>query len=140
MFVANMQMLRKVKYCRSYVVFLSDVCVWVCVRERWVYPSSSLGWRYGLNGNLGHIVNLIKISGSLFRSSHEGNLQTGSNEFVPPPTRWTAIGGYPKVASYDMLSEQLHYANPVPSLFATRTDWFSSFKVTKRRQNNQVIT
>ena len=31
----------------------------------------------------------------------------------PPPTRWTAIGGYPKVASYDMLGEQLHYSNPV---------------------------
>ena len=31
----------------------------------------------------------------------------------PPPTRQTAIGGYPKVASYDMLGEQLHYSNPV---------------------------
>ena len=29
------------------------------------------------------------------------------------PTRRTAIGGYPKVASYDMLGEQLHYSNPV---------------------------
>ena len=32
---------------------------------------------------------------------------------APPPTRRTAIGGYPKVASYDMLCEQLHYSNPV---------------------------
>ena len=32
---------------------------------------------------------------------------------APPPTRLTAIGGYPKVASYDMLGEQLHYSNPV---------------------------
>ena len=32
---------------------------------------------------------------------------------APPPTRRTAIGGYPKVASYDMLGEQLHYSNPV---------------------------
>ena len=32
---------------------------------------------------------------------------------APPPTRQTDIGGYPKVAFYDMLSEQLHYFNPV---------------------------
>ena len=32
---------------------------------------------------------------------------------APPPTRWTGIGGYPKVAPYDMLGEQLHYSNPV---------------------------
>ena len=32
---------------------------------------------------------------------------------APPPTRGTAIGGYPKVASYDMLGKQLHYSNPV---------------------------
>ena len=32
---------------------------------------------------------------------------------APPSTRRTAIGGYPKVASYDMLGEQLHYSNPV---------------------------
>ena len=32
---------------------------------------------------------------------------------APSPTRRTAIGWYPKVASYDMLSEQLHYSNPV---------------------------
>ena len=32
---------------------------------------------------------------------------------APPPTRRIAIGGYPKVASYDMLGEQLHYSNPV---------------------------
>ena len=32
---------------------------------------------------------------------------------APPPTRRTAIGGYPKVASYDILGEQLHYSNPV---------------------------
>ena len=28
-------------------------------------------------------------------------------------TRRTAIDGYPKVASYDMLYEQPHYSNPV---------------------------
>ena len=32
---------------------------------------------------------------------------------APPPKRRTAIGGYPKVASYDMLGEQLNYSNPV---------------------------
>ena len=32
---------------------------------------------------------------------------------APPPTRRTAIGGYPRVVSYDMLSEQFHYSNPV---------------------------
>ena len=32
---------------------------------------------------------------------------------APPPTRWTAIGGYSKVASYNMLGEQLHYSNSV---------------------------
>ena len=31
----------------------------------------------------------------------------------PPPTRRTPIGGYPRVASYDMLGEQLHYSNLV---------------------------
>ena len=32
---------------------------------------------------------------------------------APPPTRRTAIGGYPEVAFYDMLGEQVHYSNPV---------------------------
>ena len=32
---------------------------------------------------------------------------------APPPTKRTAIGGYPKVAFYDMLGEQLHNCNPV---------------------------
>ena len=32
---------------------------------------------------------------------------------APTSTRWTAIDGYPKIASYDMLGEQLHYSNPV---------------------------
>ena len=31
----------------------------------------------------------------------------------PPPTRLTAFGGYSKVASYDMLCEQLQYSNLV---------------------------
>ena len=32
---------------------------------------------------------------------------------APAPTRCIAIGGYPKVVSYDMLGEQLYYSNPV---------------------------
>ena len=33
---------------------------------------------------------------------------------VPPPlTKLTAIGGYPKVVSYDVLGEQLQYSNAV---------------------------
>ena len=32
---------------------------------------------------------------------------------TPPTTRRTAIGGYPKVTSYDMLAKQLHCSNPV---------------------------
>ena len=32
---------------------------------------------------------------------------------VPPSTRRSAIGRSPRVASYDMLGEQLHYSNPL---------------------------
>ena len=32
---------------------------------------------------------------------------------APPSTRRIAIGGYPKVASYDMLGEKLDNSNPV---------------------------
>ena len=32
---------------------------------------------------------------------------------APPPTWLTAIGGYLKVVSYDMLGEQLHYSKPM---------------------------
>ena len=60
-----------------------------------------------------HAINLIELgqgkSGSPFRTSRGCKLPTDS----PPPTRRTAIGGYPKVASYDMLGEQFHYSNPV---------------------------
>ena len=41
-----------------------------------------------------------KSSGPL-RISHDRKLLTEA----PPPTRWTVVGGYPKVASYDMLAE-----------------------------------
>ena len=44
---------------------------------------------------------------------------------APPPTRWTAIGGYPKVASYDMLGEQLHYSDPV-RVYRRKADAVSS--------------
>ena len=32
---------------------------------------------------------------------------------TPSPSKRTATGGYPKVASYDVLGEQLHYSNSV---------------------------
>ena len=53
---------------------------------------------------------------------------------APPPTRRTAIGGYPKVASYNMLSKQLHYSNPV------KHGWIFAaflFKASKKYHNNQ---
>ena len=47
-----------------------------------------------------HAVNLIELGlgkdGSPFRNSHEWLV-------APPPARRTAIGGYPRVAFYDML-------------------------------------
>ena len=57
-----------------------------------------------------HAVNLIELGygkdSSPFRISHEWLVP-------PPPTRRTSIDGYPRVASYDMLNEQLHNCNPV---------------------------
>ena len=59
-----------------------------------------------------HAIHLIELgsgkSGSPFRTSRKCKLLV-----APPPTRRTAIDGYPRVASYDMLGEQLHYSNPV---------------------------
>ena len=43
---------------------------------------------------------------------------------APPPTRRTVIGGYPKVASYDMLGEQLYYSNPVKHGYADNVAYF----------------
>ena len=40
-------------------------------------------------------------------------------ELAPPPTRRTAIGGYPRVISYDMLGEQLYNCKPVKCGYAT---------------------
>ena len=54
---------------------------------------------------------------------------------APPPTRRTAIGGYPKVASYDMLGEQLHYSNPVEQgketllNYTFKLDSFKSYEI-----------
>ena len=60
-----------------------------------------------------HAIDLIKLgegkSGSPFRTSRECKLPIGS----PTTNKRTAIGGYPKVAFYDVLGEQLHYSNPV---------------------------
>ena len=40
-------------------------------------------------------------------------MNTKSKLVASLPTRQTAIGGHPKVASYDKLGEQFHYCNPV---------------------------
>ena len=60
-----------------------------------------------------HAANLNELSkgksGGPFRTSHECRLLIGSL----PPLRRTAIGGYTKVASYDMLGKHLHCSNPV---------------------------
>ena len=37
---------------------------------------------------------------------------------VSPPTRRTAIDGYPRIASYDMMGEQLYNCNPVKYSYA----------------------
>ena len=63
-----------------------------------------------------HAVNLIELGlgkgGSPFRTSREWLI-------APPPTRQTTIVGYPRVASYDMLGEQLYNSNPVKYGYAT---------------------
>ena len=73
-----------------------------------------------------HAINLIELgqgkSGSPFRTS-----RANCRLVAPPPTSRTAIGGYPKVASYDMLGEQLHYSNPV-----THGDVFEIVAVTSQ--------
>ena len=46
-------------------------------------------------------------------AAHFESVVNANCRLVAPPTRRTAIGRYPKVASYDMLGEQLHYSHPV---------------------------
>ena len=54
---------------------------------------------------------------------------------APPPTKRTGIGGYPKVASCDMLGEQLHYSNLmkhgyiVASSVSTKLDMILHFEI-----------
>ena len=60
-----------------------------------------------------HAINLIELgrgkSGSPFRTSRGCKLPTGSPTTNKEDCHWWV----PKVASYDMLGEQLHYSNPV---------------------------
>ena len=78
-----------------------------------VYPSSSLGWRYGANSNPGsrHQPNWIRPGEKwkTFRTSRGCKLPTGSPTTNKAVCHWWVL----KVASYDMLGEQLHYANQV---------------------------
>ena len=60
-----------------------------------------------------YAINLIELARGKVAAHFEPVVNTNCRLVAPPPTRRTAIGGYPKVASYDMLGEQLHYCNPV---------------------------
>ena len=59
-----------------------------------------------------HAIYLIEL-GQGKRAAHFEPVVDANCRLVAPPPRRTAIGGYPKVAFYDMLGEQLHYSNPV---------------------------
>ena len=87
---------------------------------RLVYSFPSLGWKHGANGNPDsrRQPNWIRLGEKWQSISNESWMQ---NYWlvVPPPTRRTAIGGYPRVASYDMLGEQLHSSNPAKHDYAT---------------------
>ena len=58
-------------------------------------------------------VKVIKIrlgkSGIHFESVRKAKYR----QVAPPLTRQTVVGGYTKVASYGMLSEQIHHSNPI---------------------------
>ena len=60
-----------------------------------------------------HAINLIELGQGKVAAHFEPVVDANCRLVAPPPTRRAAIGGYPKVASYDMLGEQLHYSNPV---------------------------
>ena len=78
-----------------------------------VYLFSSLNGGMARTAIQVHAINLIELgkgnSGSPFQTSRACKLLTGS----PTTKGWTAIGGYPKLASYDMLGKQLRYSKPV---------------------------
>ena len=75
-----------------------------------VFLSSSFGWRPGVN-RLFRFTLIIKIklveSGSSFRTSHVANYIL----LALLPKRRTDIAGYPEVASYNMLGDQLYCVN-----------------------------
>ena len=60
-----------------------------------------------------HAINLVELDQGKVAAHFEQVVDANCRLVAPPPTRRTAIDGYPKVAFYDMLSEQLHYSNPV---------------------------
>ena len=60
-----------------------------------------------------HAINQIKQAKRKVAAHFESVVNASYRLVAPPPTRRTHIGGYPKVASYDMLGERLHYSNPM---------------------------
>ena len=74
-----------------------------------VYPSS---WDGGTARTALLVHAGIRLGGKV--AFHFEPVMNANYRLVaPPPTRWTAIGGYPRVASYNMLGDQLHNSNPV---------------------------
>ena len=73
-------------------------------------------------------------------AAHFEPVVNANRRLVAPPSRRTAIGGYPKIAFYDMLGEQLHYSYPVKQSDLGCNDCICSvvgavnFKIEKKRQ------
>ena len=60
-----------------------------------------------------HAINLIELGQGKMAAHFEPVVDANCGLVAPLPIRPSAIGWYPKVASYDMLGGQLHYSNPV---------------------------
>ena len=58
-------------------------------------------------------MKLIKPGSGKWQSISNHVINTNSRLVAPPSTKLTGVDGYPKVTSYDMLGEQLHYSKPV---------------------------
>ena len=57
--------------------------------------------------------NVIKIKLGEGGIHFESVRKAKYRQVVPPLTRQTVVGGYTKVASCGMLSEQIHHSNPI---------------------------
>ena len=69
-----------------------------------------------------HAINLIELGQGKSGSPFEPVMDANCRLVAPPPTRRTAIGGYPKVASYDMLGEQLHHVCVAMTVYQGKTE------------------